>query len=104
MIILIRSGDTECVFLCPDKQYHASQGESLTVACEAWGDPQPRVWWSKVEARSLVSLVTRGDPALLSLRGLAREDTGEFVCQARNSIGTAEASIHLHVHCEKISD
>ena len=65
-----------------------------------WGDPQPRVWWSKVEARSLVSLVTRGDPALLSLRGLAREDTGEFVCQARNSIGTAEASIHLHVHCE----
>ena len=53
------------------------------MACEAWGDPQPRVWWSKVEDRSLVSLVTRGDPGILSLRGLARGDTGEFVCQVR---------------------
>ena len=34
-----------------------------------------------MEARSLVSLVTRGDPAMMSLRGLARADTGEYVCQ-----------------------
>ena len=54
------------------------------MSCEAWGDPQPRVWWSKVEDRSLVSLVTRGDPGILSLRGLDRGDTGEFVCQVRH--------------------
>lgn len=35
---------------------------------------------------------------MLSLRGLSSRDTGEYVCQARNKIGTAEASIHLYVH------
>ena len=50
--------------------------------------------------RSLQSLVARGDPNILQLHGLSRSDTGEYVCQARNTIGTAEVSIHLHVHCE----
>ena len=50
--------------------------------------------------RSLQSLVARGDPNILQLHGLSRGDTGEYVCQARNTIGTAEVSIHLHVHCE----
>ena len=31
--------------------YHATQGEEVTVACSATGDPQPQVWWSKVDNR-----------------------------------------------------
>ena len=84
------------------KQYHASQGESLSVSCQADGDPQPNVWWSKVQDRTLQRIATRGDPDMLTLRGLDSSDAGEYVCQAKNRIGTAEASIHLYVHCKWI--
>ena len=85
------------------KHYEAHQGESLSVSCMATGDPQPRIWWSKVVDTTLQRLVTPADPNMLELRSLDKTDTGEYVCQARNKIGTAEANIFLHVKCKCFS-
>ena len=82
------------------KHYEAHQGESLSVSCLANGDPQPRIWWNKVINTSIQRIITRGDPNMLELRGLDKTDTGEYVCLARNKIGTADVSIHLHVKCK----
>ena len=40
------------------------------------------------------------DPSTLHLSPLSRNMSGEFVCQARNSVGTAEVNIILSVNCE----
>ena len=40
------------------------------------------------------------DPSTLHLSPLTRNMSGEFVCQARNSVGTAEVNIILSVNCE----
>jgi len=78
--------------------FHATQGEELTVACKATGDPQPQVWWSKVNKKGLQRLVLPDDTSYLHLRGVDRDDTGEYVCQAKNKISTAEVNIHLQIH------
>ena len=86
------------------------------MSCEAGGDPEPHVWWSRVdtkvtsehhiqelyniEIQGVTRLVLPDDPSLLHLVRVAQEDTGEYVCQARNSISTAEVNIYLQVHCE----
>ena len=30
---------------------HANQGESVRLICQASGDPQPSIWWSKVQVQ-----------------------------------------------------
>ena len=81
--------------------YHRGQGGSLGLHCLADGDPRPQVWWSQRAHRTLQRIETvRGEPGRLELSSLTRNMTGEFVCQARNSVGTAEVNIHLYVNCE----
>ena len=40
------------------------------------------------------------EPGTLQLSPLSRNMSGEYVCLARNSVGTAEANIILSVNCE----
>ena len=84
--------------------YEVNQGESLRIRCLARGDPHPQIWWSKVEesSRSLHRMVMRGDPNMLYLHGLSEDDSGDYLCQAKNRIGTAEVLIHIYVKCKHI--
>ena len=64
---------------------------------------RPQVWWSQVNQRSLERIKdVREDvePGTLQLSPLSRNMSGEYVCLARNSVGTAEANIILSVNCE----
>ena len=65
------------------------------------------MWWSQVNLRTLerITEVRRGgredlETSTLRLSPVTRNMSGEFVCQARNSVGTAEVNILLSVNCE----
>ena len=87
--------------------FQRDQGGQLSLNCRAAGDPRPQVWWSRVNLRTLerITDLRRGgsddmESSILQLSPLTRNMSGEFVCQARNSVGTAEVNILLSVNCE----
>ena len=88
--------------------FQRDQGGQLRLTCRAAGDPRPQVWWSQVNQNTLglerIQEVRddREDlgPSTLHLSPLTRSMSGEYVCQARNSVGTAEVNIILSVNCE----
>ena len=87
--------------------FQRDQGGQLSLNCRAAGDPRPQVWWSQVNLRTLerITEVRRAgredlETSTLRLSPVTRNMSGEFVCQARNSVGTAEVNILLSVNCE----
>uniref|UniRef100_A0A1I7U001 Immunoglobulin I-set domain protein n=1 Tax=Caenorhabditis tropicalis TaxID=1561998 RepID=A0A1I7U001_9PELO len=75
-------------------------GESITLMCNATGNPPPQIKWTK----SGVIIFDAPDGARLSSKNarldiprLKKTDVGDYTCQALNSAGTAEASISVDV-------
>ena len=89
-----------------------SEGDTTTITCEAIGYPPPTVVWStsnedysdRVSASDSVSVptiygnVTRVSINLTIINTL-REDTGDYVCSANNSIGDDEQNVSITVQC-----
>ena len=71
---------------------------NATLLCRATGSPQPNITWTKAgENRTLSTSET------LHLDNLTRMDNGaEYKCIAMNSLGSAEASAVVTVHCKNI--
>ncbi|KAG7308448.1 hypothetical protein JYU34_005655 [Plutella xylostella] len=59
---------------------------ALTLECKAEGNPSPYVWWTKDGQ----VLATNGP--MLILAPVARNHSGNYRCQARNSLGTSDAA------------
>merc|ERR1719430_63387 len=82
--------------------FHAAQGEGLTIPCMATGDPSPKVQWSRRGATAVHRMVLPGDPSILQLHSVTREDSGEYICQARNSLSSAEVFVHVAIHFKPV--
>ena len=84
-----------------------------TITCEALGYPPPTIVWSRFDGnlsdRVLVSdsvsvptgygNVTRVS-VNLTITNASREDTGEYMCSANNSIGSEERDVSITVQCK----
>ena len=84
-----------------------------TITCEASGYPPPTIVWSRLDGnlsdRVLVSdnvsvptgygNVTRVS-VNLTITNASREDTGEYMCSANNSIGSEERDVSITVQCK----
>ena len=84
-----------------------------TITCEALGYPPPIIVWSRLDGilsdRVLVSdsvsiptgygNVTRVS-VNLTITNAFREDTGEYMCSANNSIGSEERDVSITVQCK----
>ena len=89
-----------------------SKGGTTTITCEAIGYPPPIIIWStsnedysdRVSVSDSVSVptgygnVTRVSVNLTITTAL-REDTGDYICSANNSIGDDEQNISITVQC-----
>ena len=90
-----------------------SEGDTTTITCEALGYPPPTVVWSRtngtlsdrVSVSDSVSVptgygnVTRVSVNLTITTAL-REDTGDYICSANNSIGDDEQNVSITVQCK----
>ena len=90
-----------------------NETKTTTIQCEAIGYPPPTVIWSRLDGnlsdRVLVSdsvsvptgygNVTRVSVNLIITNAI-REDTGEYICSANNSIGDNDKNVSIIVQCK----
>uniref|UniRef100_A0A8C9WAM4 Heparan sulfate proteoglycan 2 n=1 Tax=Scleropages formosus TaxID=113540 RepID=A0A8C9WAM4_SCLFO len=79
----------------PEPLMIVTEGQTITLRCNAHGFPTPTITWSKLRAplpwRHMVSNNT------LVLHNVGRQDSGQYICNATNSLGTSEVTIMLDV-------
>uniref|UniRef100_A0A672SXA5 Heparan sulfate proteoglycan 2 n=1 Tax=Sinocyclocheilus grahami TaxID=75366 RepID=A0A672SXA5_SINGR len=71
------------------------EGSTATLHCDAHGFPKPTITWSK-ERSSLPWTHKIVDNSLV-LPNVGRQDSGQYVCNATNHMGTSEVTIMLEV-------
>uniref|UniRef100_A0A672LFC0 Heparan sulfate proteoglycan 2 n=1 Tax=Sinocyclocheilus grahami TaxID=75366 RepID=A0A672LFC0_SINGR len=71
------------------------EGSTTTLRCDAHGFPKPTITWSK-ERSSLPWRHKIVDNSLI-LTNVGRQDSGQYVCNATNHMGTSEVTIMLEV-------
>ncbi|XP_033933466.2 basement membrane-specific heparan sulfate proteoglycan core protein-like, partial [Pseudochaenichthys georgianus] len=71
------------------------EGRTATLRCEAHGVPPPTISWSKLRSPlPWRHSVTGGS---LVLPSVGRQDSGEYICSATNSLGASEVTVALDV-------
>ena len=82
---------------------HVPYGDVVTVACEAQGEPTPRVTWLSPTHRLIPALSDKyqvyQDGTLL-IQKAQRSDTGNYTCVVRNSAGEDRKTVWIHVHVQ----
>ena len=73
----------------------SEEGQTITIACSATGQPQPTVTWSKAIG-SLPSRTTVQNGAL-KINNVLRRDGGTYICKTENILGAAEDTIQLMI-------
>ncbi|XP_073795137.1 basement membrane-specific heparan sulfate proteoglycan core protein isoform X12 [Danio rerio] len=71
------------------------EGSTATLHCDAHGFPKPTITWFK-ERSSLPWRHKIVDNSLI-LPNVGRQDSGQYVCNATNHLGTSEVTIMLEV-------
>ena len=76
--------------------YQVVEGNGAILFCNATGNPQPNITWTKQGNSSELST-----SETLNLTKLMREDNGAvYQCAATNYIGTAQVTTKVTVWCE----
>ncbi|XP_061776430.1 obscurin isoform X3 [Nerophis ophidion] len=88
-------------FLTRPKAFSVCMGKDTTLSCTIVGSPTPLITWEK-EKLKLTSggrfkTVEDGEVYRLTIYDLALEDSGQYLCRAKNSIGEAYAAVTLKV-------
>ena len=79
------------------------EGENLTLYCNATGNPEPSISWTKdgtsISNNSRISL--SDDNKQLTITNVNRKESGEYRCVAKNWVGndTSNAST-VYVQCK----
>jgi len=81
----------------PNRRPNVYAGQSITLICNASGDPLPNITWTRegfTEAEFNVS------DFKLHLVNLQRKDIGGYKCTADNGYGTATSLSVLNINCK----
>ncbi|XP_055787284.1 basement membrane-specific heparan sulfate proteoglycan core protein-like isoform X4 [Salvelinus fontinalis] len=79
----------------PDPLMVVVEGQSTTLRCDARGFPVPKITWSKL--RAPLPWRHKVVDNMLILPSVGRADSGEYICNATNNMGTTEVTIMLDV-------
>ena len=73
----------------------ATEGDNVTLSCNASGIPSPMVSWFKADGQRI-------DQSELVLRNISRSEAGEYRCEASNECGNASETATIDVQCKLI--
>lgn len=90
------------------KDVIASDGEPLQLNCHVSGDPLPQIVWTKngkkLTSSDVIDIKYKSGIASLRINELFPEDSGSYVCTAKNSMGETSTLCNLDVKSEFFSD
>lgn len=73
-------------------------GNSVEFECQALGDPEPTVQWSKVGGALPAHIMVKG--GMLRIERVTEADAGQYRCTATNDVGSVQSQVVLNVQCE----
>lgn len=73
-------------------------GNSVEFECQALGDPEPTVQWSKVGGSLPAHVMVKG--GMLKIDPVTEADAGQYRCTATNDVGSVQSQVVLNVQCE----
>ena len=78
----------------------ARQGETVSLRCEAAGEPQPSIAWHKSVGTAPGGHVACGE-ACYTIPSVDLATSGDYICSAVNGVGHPQhATVTLNVLCE----
>ena len=89
------------------------EGNGTTITCEVLGYPPPTIVWSRLDG-NLSDRVSVSDSVSvptgygnvtrvsvnLTITNAIREDTGEYMCAAINTVGNDNMSVYITIQCK----
>ncbi|XP_073797142.1 obscurin isoform X28 [Danio rerio] len=88
-------------FLTRPKAFSLCVGRDASLSCTIVGNPVPVVTWEKeklrISAGGRFKTVEDGDIYRLTIYDLTLEDSGQYMCRAKNTVGEAYAAVTLKV-------
>ncbi|XP_029690402.1 basement membrane-specific heparan sulfate proteoglycan core protein isoform X5 [Takifugu rubripes] len=70
-------------------------GNSVEFECQALGDPEPTVQWSKVGGALPSHIMVKG--GMLRIEQVTEADAGQYRCTATNDVGSVQSQVVLNV-------
>ncbi|XP_053803218.1 obscurin-like protein 1 [Vidua chalybeata] len=88
-------------FLAYPRAFTVQSGTNAVLSCQIMGDPQPSILWEKdkntIEPSDRFHMESKGDLYSLLVSCATPEDSGLYVCRAKNSVGETYAATVLRV-------
>uniref|UniRef100_A0A5F8GE38 Ig-like domain-containing protein n=1 Tax=Monodelphis domestica TaxID=13616 RepID=A0A5F8GE38_MONDO len=76
------------------------EGESLSLSCAADSNPATSLKWTKGRQTLNSSQPSSAGVVALQLHQVGPRDSGEYICQTQDPLGSQKASLMLSVQCE----
>uniref|UniRef100_A0A3Q4AQH1 Uncharacterized protein n=1 Tax=Mola mola TaxID=94237 RepID=A0A3Q4AQH1_MOLML len=91
-------------FLAYPRPVLVKSGTDAVLKCQIGGDPRPAVIWErnsdKIDPKGRYRVFEDGNVYNLIITAVAIEDSGQYICKAKNSIGETYAAATLKVEGE----
>uniref|UniRef100_A0AAV2JX76 Obscurin-like protein 1 n=1 Tax=Knipowitschia caucasica TaxID=637954 RepID=A0AAV2JX76_KNICA len=91
-------------FLAYPRPVLVQSGADAVLKCQIGGDPRPAVIWERnndtIKARGRYRVFEDGNVYNLIIAAVTVEDSGQYICKAKNSIGETYAAATLKVEGE----
>nr|CAD2195935.1 unnamed protein product [Meloidogyne enterolobii] len=86
-------------FLVEPRNVVAEVNSSVLFECKVAGEPLPTISWKKRDGQMPIgrAYVAR-DRGGLRIDRVQPQDSGEYICFAKNPVGNVESSAHLHIN------
>lgn len=88
-------------FLTRPKAFSLCVGRDASLSCTIVGNPVPVITWEKeklrISAGGRFKTIEDGDIYRLTIYDLTLEDSGQYMCRAKNNVGEAYAAVTLKV-------
>ncbi|KAJ8016910.1 hypothetical protein DPEC_G00012250 [Dallia pectoralis] len=91
--------ESPVAIVTPQGPVRIGVGEPINLECQASGEPQPSVTWHRLDnsRKVMLSPVPMESNAVMQILAARPEDSGVYVCTARNNEGTTETKVEVAV-------